>query len=202
MKIVFATNNAHKLVEIRNALSTAALNRFEVIGLQEMGIDEIIPETQNTLEGNAIQKARYIQNKYSISCFADDTGLEVEALNNRPGVYSARYAGEECSYDDNVNKLLKEMGTIQMRNARFCTIIAFNYKGKISTFEGVIDGTITKEQRGIGGFGYDSVFQPNGFEKTFAEMTLDEKNTISHRALALKKFIEFLSADREYEKFG
>jgi XTP/dITP diphosphohydrolase len=202
MKIVFATNNAHKLVEIRNALSTVALKRFEVIGLREMGIDEMIPETQNTLEGNAIQKASYIQNKYSISCFADDTGLEVEALDNRPGVYSARYAGEECSYADNINKLLKEMGAVQMRKARFCTIIAFNHKGKIRTFEGSIEGMITKEQRGIGGFGYDSVFQPNGFEKTFAEMTLDEKNSISHRALALKKLVEFLSADREYEKFG
>jgi XTP/dITP diphosphohydrolase len=193
MKIIFATNNSHKIAEIRNALLTANLDRFEVVGLQEIGIEEIIPETENTLTGNAIQKAVYIYNKYNLSCFADDTGLEVEAINNRPGVFSARYAGENCTYEDNIKKLMNEMGNIRERRACFCTVIAFIYEGKIRTFEGKIEGIITTERRGIEGFGYDPIFQPSGFEKTFAEMSLTEKNKISHRALALKKLLEYLS---------
>ncbi len=193
MKIVFATNNAHKLNEIRNALSIAELNQFEVISLQEMGINENIPETQNTLKGNAIQKASYIYKEYSLNCFADDTGLEVEALDNRPGVFSARYAGEGCTYDDNVAKLLDEMHCYKNRRARFCTIIAFINKEQIYTFEGIIEGTITYERHGNSGFGYDPVFRPIGFEKTFAEMSVEEKNHISHRSIAMKKFINYLN---------
>ncbi len=193
MKIVFATYNSDKLNEIRNALSTASLNQFEIFGLNEIGIDETIPETQDTIKGNAIQKAQFIYDRYSLDCFADDTGLEVIALNNRPGIYSARYAGENCSYEDNVNKLLLEMKDITNREARFYTSIALIIEGNIKVFDGFIRGIITQTKRGNNGFGYDPIFQPIGYTETFAEMSLEKKNKISHRAMALNKLIEYLS---------
>jgi len=160
-----------------------------------MGIKEEIPEHQETIKGNAIQKAKFIYEKYGFICFADDTGLEVEALNDKPGVFSARYAGEGCSSDDNINKLLKEMRGIKNRKARFRAVIAFIESDlKIMTFEGIINGTISKKRNGIGGFGYDPVFIPTGYTHSFAEMSLYEKNKISHRIQALKKLENYLSS--------
>ena len=190
MKLVFATNNLHKLKEIRAAVNSSV----KIAGLNEIGISEEIPETALTLEGNAIQKVNYIYNKLRIPCFADDTGLEVEALNNRPGIFSARYAGEECIAENNVNKLLSEMLGELNRKARFRTVIAFMHKDQVHCFEGIIQGIITYEKRGENGFGYDPVFLPEGSEKTFAQMSLIEKNKISHRSKALQKFISFLNS--------
>ncbi len=188
MKLVFATNNQHKLKEIRHATGKS----FTVLGLNDIDIREDIPETCDTLEGNAIQKATYITERYSLNCFADDTGLEVEALNGAPGVYSARYAGEGCSFEDNVRKLLAEMKGVENRRACFRTVIAFSHDSQIVTFEGRIEGIITTEGRGKDGFGYDPVFQPEGFQQTFAEMPLDLKNSISHRGRAVAAFTRFL----------
>ena len=190
MEIVFATNNLHKLEEIRTAVSDA----YKINSLAEKDIDIEIPETQDTLEGNAVEKALFIYQHYGLSCFADDTGLEVEALDGKPGVYSARYAGPACSFDDNINKLLLEMSHCSNRKACFRTVIAFVDKGEIHTFEGKVNGQIITERRGDKGFGYDPVFLPDGFKLTFAEMPLEEKNQISHRALAVRKFIQFLSS--------
>jgi XTP/dITP diphosphohydrolase len=189
MNIVFATNNQHKLLEIRNALGS----QYIVLGLNDCGIVEDIPETKDTIEENAIEKVLYIYNKYYLNCFADDTGLEVEALGNRPGVFSARYAGPGCCYMDNVKKLLIEMKGITNRKAKFRTVIAYIEQGKVYTFEGIIDGLITNEIFGDAGFGYDPVFKPVNSEITFAEMPIEIKNKISHRAIALRKFIKFLS---------
>jgi XTP/dITP diphosphohydrolase len=192
MEIVFATNNEHKLIEIRDAIGGG----YRIIGLKEKGILEEIPETQQTLEGNAIQKAKYIYDKYRIVCFADDTGLEVEALNGIPGVFSARYAGENCTFDDNINKLLIEMRGIKNRKARFRTVIAFIESDlKINTFEGIINGKILEKRKGNEGFGYDPVFVPEGYNQSFAEMPLYEKNKISHRAKAILKLEDYLSLD-------
>lgn len=188
MELLFATNNNHKLKEIREAVGS----QFKILSLAEKGIIEEIPETQNTLEGNAIQKATYISEKYGCSCFADDTGLEVVALGDRPGVYSARYAGENCSFRDNVNKLLSELEGIENRRASFRTVIAYSDKGNIHSFEGIVEGSITKKYRGSDGFGYDPVFLPKDYKETFAEMPLALKNSISHRGKALEKFINFL----------
>jgi XTP/dITP diphosphohydrolase len=193
MKILFATNNLHKINEVREALTGRMKETYELTGLQEMGIFEELPETKDTLEGNAFQKASYVYGKYAFDCFADDTGLEVTALNNRPGVYSARYAGPNCNFEDNVNKLLYELNGIQYREARFRTVIALILKGKSFFFEGSISGTISTKQSGKNGFGYDPVFIPSGFLETFAEMSLDAKNTISHRAKAVEKLVRFLS---------
>jgi XTP/dITP diphosphohydrolase len=189
MKIVFVTNNPHKLEEIRNAVN----KDFTITGLAENGIQEDIPETSDTLEGNAIEKAKYIFTKYGLNCFADDTGLEVEALDGHPGVYSARYAGPQCSSRNNVRKLLKEMEKKHNRRARFRTVIAYIEEGKTKIFEGVIKGSITRETHGNKGFGYDPVFRPENSDKTFAEMSLEKKNQISHRARALQKFVAYLS---------
>jgi XTP/dITP diphosphohydrolase len=161
--------------------------------LSQAGIHEEIPETAQTIEENAVLKARYIFNHYNFDCFADDTGLEVEALNNAPGVYSARYAGEQKSSEDNINKLLAELNGKTNRNARFKTVIALILNGKEYLFEGIINGRIANEKRGEKGFGYDPVFIPNGYEKTFAEMSTSEKNNISHRAIAVQKLAKFLS---------
>lgn len=191
MKLVFATNNSHKLEEIRAAIDPGIL----VAGLKEIGIEEDIPETAFTLEENAIQKVQYIYGKIAVPSFADDTGLEVEALNNRPGVFSARYAGEECDPVKNVNKLLSELSGIKNRKARFRTVLAFIYKDQVHSFEGVVHGVITSERRGNMGFGYDPVFLPNGSKETFAEMSLKEKNKISHRSKALQKFISFINSE-------
>ena len=190
MEIVFATNNPHKLEEVRSAVN----ERYIIFGLKEKGINEEIPENLDTLEGNASEKAMFIYNKYGISCFADDTGLEVEALDNRPGVLSARFAGPQCYNEDNIDKLLGELKGIANRKAVFRTVIALVELGKLHIFEGSIEGSITHERKGSGGFGYDAVFHPSGHDQTFAEMSMSEKNKVSHRALAVRKLIDFLDS--------
>lgn len=189
MKIVFATNNEHKLSEIRAILGP----QFEVVSLADIGCHEDIPETGTTLEDNALMKAKYIHDHYHIDCFADDTGLEVEALNGAPGVYSARYAGG-AGHDSqaNMNKLLAELGNNNNRKARFRTVIALILHGETTLFEGICNGDIIREKRGGEGFGYDPIFQPTGYEQTFAELGSDVKNHISHRARAVVKLAEFL----------
>ena len=187
--MVFATNNAHKLKEISHILN----NSIFLKTLKDIGCSDDIPETGETLEENALQKARYINNKFGVNCFADDTGLEIEALNGEPGVYSARYAGESKSFDDNMNKVLEKLEGIANRNACFRTVIALIIDGNEFLFEGRVDGIIISEKKGVKGFGYDPIFLPGGYEKTFAEMTLEEKNRISHRALASEKLARFLN---------
>jgi XTP/dITP diphosphohydrolase len=187
-QIVFATNNKNKLREIREIMS----DLYEVLSLDDIGCHEEIVEDAETIEGNAKIKADFVTNKYHVDCFADDTGLEVEALNGAPGVYSARYAGEHCSYQDNVNKMLNAMRGKTNRKAAFRTVIALNLDGKSYTFEGRCDGQIVESQRGTDGFGYDPIFMPDGFNQTFAEMSHEEKNAISHRGRATKKLIAFL----------
>ncbi len=187
--LIFASNNQHKIEEVSAILKPFG---FNVISLADAGIHENIPETAETIEGNASLKANYIFNHYHFDCFADDTGLEVEALNNAPGVYSARYAGEQKNSEDNINKLLAELESKANRNARFKTVIALILNGKEYLFEGIINGRIATEKKGEKGFGYDPIFIPNGYEKTFAEMTSAEKNNISHRAIAVQKLADFL----------
>ena len=187
-QIVFATNNKNKLREIREIMS----DLYEVLSLDDIGCHEEIVEDAETIEGNAKIKADFVTNKNHVDCFADDTGLEVEALNGAPGVYSARYAGEHCSYQDNVNKMLNAMKGKTNRKAAFRTVIALNLDGKSYTFEGRCDGQIVESQRGTDGFGYDPIFMPDGFNQTFAEMSHEEKNAISHRGRATKKLIAFL----------
>ena len=188
MELVFATNNKHKLDELQAILG----NSIKLLSLKDIGCDEDIPEEQETLEGNAAQKSFYIYNKFGYNCFADDTGLEIEALNGEPGVYSARYAGEEKSAEANMDKVLNRLFKINNRNARFRTVISLVINGVETQFEGVVDGRILDEKRGISGFGYDPIFQPDGFEKTFAEMDLTAKNKISHRGRAVEKLIQYL----------
>ena len=188
VELVFATNNNHKLNEVRAITGT----RFSIISLKELGCFDEIPETGDTLIENALQKAQYIHNKFHCNCFADDTGLEIESLNGRPGVYSARYAGEHCSFKDNIKKVLSELKGITNRKACFITVIALIIDEKKYFFEGRIEGKIIETERGTNGFGYDPVFKPLGYDKTFAEMTEDEKNNISHRALATKQLNDFL----------
>lgn len=187
-QIVFATNNKNKLREIREIMS----DLYEVLSLDDIGCHEEIVEDAETIEGNAKIKADFVTNKYHVDCFADDTGLEVEALNGAPGVYSARYAGEHCSYQDNVNKMLNAMRGKTNRKAAFRTVIALNLGEKSYTFEGRCDGQIIESQRGTDGFGYDPIFMPDGFNQTFAEMSHEEKNAISHRGRATRKLIDFL----------
>jgi len=189
MKIVFATNNQHKLSEIRQILR----DRVEVLSLQDIGCDVDIPETGKTLEENALQKAQYVFDHYHTDVFADDTGLEVEALNGAPGVYSARYAGEGHDSEANMSKLLKKLSNNDNRKARFRTVIALIQQGNVHKFEGIVNGQIIRERRGGEGFGYDPIFQPDGYDKTFAELGLDIKNTISHRARAVAKLCAFLA---------
>ena len=191
MKLVFATNNPHKLHEIQNILG----DDFEIISLKDIGCHEEIPEEQPTLEGNASQKAFYVYNNYGYNCFADDTGLEIEALNNEPGVYSARYAGEGKNPEDNMNKVLHKLAKIKNRKARFRTVISLVVNGKETQFEGIVNGRILNEKRGQGGFGYDPAFQPDGYNETFAEMGMEEKNRISHRGKAVKKLVEYLTKE-------
>jgi XTP/dITP diphosphohydrolase len=200
MKIVFATNNQHKLDEIRSILGDG----FEIVSLNDIGCHEDIPETGKTLEENALQKAQYVYEHYHVNCFADDTGLEVDALNGAPGVYSARYAGGEGHDSEaNMTKLLHELGNNNNRKARFRTVIALIEKKdmcpcgctsvkKVHQFEGIVNGEIIRERRGGEGFGYDPIFQPEGYDKTFAELGMDIKNTISHRARATQKLAEYL----------
>ena len=188
-KIVFATGNPNKLKEIN-----AAIKSFKIVGLKDLGINEEIPETGITLKENALQKAKYVYDKTGLNCFSDDTGLEIEALNNKPGVYSARYAGADCSAENNMQKVLKELYSIRNRKAKFKTVIALILNGKEFFFEGAVNGTVLKEKKGIGGFGYDPFFKPEGYKETFAEMSIGLKNKISHRGLAVKKLVAFLEA--------
>lgn len=193
--LVFATNNKHKLQEVREMLQGVV----DICSLQEMvdaGYADLageIPETAETLDGNALQKAEWVYERTGMDCFADDTGLEVEALDGRPGVYSARYAGEHCSFDDNVNKMLGEMDGKENRRARFRTVVCLMEEGKPRYFEGRVDGEILKERHGAEGFGYDPIFRPDRFALSFAEMPLEVKNRISHRGLAVGKLVEYLS---------
>lgn len=187
-KIIFATGNRNKLREVQQMTGDG----YTLLTPADYGITEDIPETSPTIEGNALQKARYIYERTGADCFADDTGLEIEALGGEPGVYSARYAGESKSSEDNINLVLKKMNGTENRKARFITVIALIYGGKEYLFEGVINGTITTERHGTEGFGYDPVFLPDGYDRTFAEMTLEEKNPISHRGRAIAKLIAFL----------
>ena len=188
MKIVFASNNKNKILEIQSMLPES----IQIVSLESIGCLEEIPETSETIEGNAILKANYITQKYGFDCFADDTGLEVEAINGEPGVYSARYAGEQRNADDNMNKLLNELADKTNRTAQFKTVIALNLKGKQYLFEGIASGEIIKEKIGLGGFGYDPIFKPTNYDETFAQLSLDIKNEISHRGKATKALLEFL----------
>jgi len=188
-ELIFATNNLHKLSEIR-ALTG---NTFIIKSLKEIGCTEDIAETAHTLEGNALLKARYIYDTYRENCFADDTGLEIETLNGRPGVFSARYAGEGHDFEANIDKVLDELQNTGNRKARFRTVIALIMDGENTFFEGIVNGTIIHERRGTEGFGYDPVFLPDGYRQTFAEMPLSEKNKISHRAMAVKKLVDYLN---------
>jgi len=190
--LCFATNNEHKLQEVRAHLGPD----FSLVGLAEIGCREELPEEQTTLEGNSCQKAEYVFKNFGVSCFADDTGLEVEALLGAPGVYSARYAGEQRNAEDNMRLLLKNLEGMENRKARFRTVITLMTSGLTRQFEGVVNGRIIYEKRGAGGFGYDPIFLPEGYDKTLAEMTMEEKNNISHRARAVNKLVEFLKASR------
>ena len=212
MRIVFATNNQHKLSEIRQILGS----RVEVLSLKDIGCDVDIPETGSTLEENALQKAQYVYENYHIDCFADDTGLEVDALAGAPGVYSARYAaigpigpigpispispispiGPTHDFEANMARLLRELGENNNRQARFRTVIALIQHGEVHEFEGIVNGEIIRERRGGEGFGYDPIFQPDGYDKTFAELGTDIKNQISHRARATAKLCDFLTKSK------
>ena len=212
MRIVFATNNQHKLSEIRQILGS----RVEVLSLKDIGCDVDIPETGSTLEENALQKAQYVYDNYHIDCFADDTGLEVDALAGAPGVYSARYAaigpigpigpispispispiGPTHDFEANMARLLRELGENNNRRARFRTVIALIQQGEVHEFEGIVNGQIIRERRGGEGFGYDPIFQPDGYDQTFAELGIEIKNQISHRARATAKLCDFLTKSK------
>ena len=193
MKIVFATNNTHKLKEIRRMLRGS----HQIVSLAEIGCHEDIPEEQDTLEGNALQKARYIKQHYGYDCFADDTGLEIDALGGRPGVYSARYAGEAKDSEANMRKVLAEMQGHSDRRARFRTVIALILGNEEHLFEGKVEGEILTARQGSAGFGYDPVFRPDGYDRSFAEMDPDTKNSISHRGEATRKLAAFLNATEQ-----
>lgn len=192
MKLVFATNNKHKLEEIVKILG----DRYEIVTLSEIGCLEDIPEEQPTLKGNALQKARYVKQHYGYDCFADDTGLEVEALDHRPGVYSARYAGPAKDSKANMRKVLKEMEGVQNRSACFKTVIALILQGREYCFEGKVEGEILGGPQGEAGFGYDPIFRPCGYTQSFAQMPMEEKNRISHRGRAVEQLAEFLKSDK------
>ena len=187
-KIVFATGNYNKLKEIRSAVSS-----FEIIGLADLKVTEELPETGSTLRENALQKANYIYEKTGMDCFSDDTGLEIEELKGLPGVYSARYAGEECNPEKNMIKVLNNLKSFENRKATFKTVIALILNEKHYFFEGEVRGLIRKDKKGVKGFGYDPIFQPIGYKQSFAEMSIIKKNEISHRGLAVKKLINFFS---------
>ncbi len=189
MKLIFATNNQHKVEEIRSILG----NKFGIISLQEAGISIDIPEPHDTLEANAAEKSKTIYKLTGINCFSEDTGLEVRSLNGAPGVKSARYAGEEKSFDKNIIKLLNQLQKHEDRSARFHTVISLIIDGKDTFFDGICNGEIIAEKRGISGFGYDPVFRPKGALKTFAEMDIKEKNKYSHRRIAVEKLVAFLN---------
>ena len=190
MQLVFATNNGNKLKEVQALLP----KHIKLLSLKDIGCFEEIPETQETIEGNAIQKAEYIKTKYGYNCFADDTGLEVEALDGAPGIYSARYAGEQRDANDNMDKLLRELENKDNRAAQFKTVIALHIDGQLQYFTGICKGEIILNKKGDKGFGYDPIFKPNGFENTFAEMDLELKNNIGHRGKAVNKLVIFLNS--------
>ncbi len=191
--LLFATNNQHKLREVQEILGGS----FRILSLKDVSIDIEIPETQETIEGNAIQKARFIHELTGLNCFADDTGLEIAALEQRPGVYSARYGGEGCSFDDNVAKILGELEGVENRQACFRTVICLIMDGRENIFEGRIDGEITTVRRGKDGFGYDPVFMPAGYTQTFAEMPPYLKNGISHRGRAATRMSHFIAGKKQ-----
>ena len=188
MKLIFATNNKHKLQEVRDIVG----DRVEVLSLSDIDCNDDIPETADTLQGNALIKARYIYEKYGVDCFADDTGLEVEALDGAPGVYSARYAGEECDSEANMKKLLHNLTDKNNRNAQFRTVIALIINGEERLFNGIVKGVIATEKMGTSGFGYDPIFIPEGFSESFAQMDTSMKNSISHRYRATEELSKFL----------
>ena len=189
INLIFATSNQNKVLEIQKILP----KKFNIKSLKDLNYFEDVPENETTIEGNAIFKAKYINEKFNINVFADDTGLEVEALNGEPGVHSARYAGTTRNSEKNIKKLLKNLKNIKNRNARFKTVIALIIDNKLHIFSGIVEGYILDSPKGNNGFGYDPIFCPNGFNKSFAELTLKEKNLISHRSLAMKKLIDFIS---------
>lgn len=188
MDLIFATQNKHKVEEIQSQLTGV----ISIQSLLDINYLDELEETQETLEGNALQKARFVSQKFNCNCFADDTGLEIKSLNNEPGVYSARYAGQDRSFEANMNKVLMKLNGKTDRTAHFRTVIALIISGQEYIFEGICPGKITKEKSGNEGFGYDPIFKPKGYERTFAEMTLEEKNIISHRGLAIDKVVKFL----------
>ncbi len=191
MKICFATNNEHKLEEVRHAVASTDI---QILSLSDIHCVDELPETRETLEGNSLQKASYLYETYKLPCFADDTGLEVEALDGAPGVYSARYAGNHRNSNDNIALLLKNMADKKNRNARFRTVIALlGIEAEPAYFEGAIDGMITRNKKGEHGFGYDPVFVPVNHDRTFAEMSIFEKNQLSHRAIAVARLVQYLN---------
>jgi len=189
MKIIFASHNQNKVKEIQNLLG----NEIQLLSLTELGLEEDIPETANTIEGNSLLKAKYIWEKYQMTCFADDTGLEIEALNGEPGVFSARYAGDRKNDDANIDKVLSKLSGHENRNARFKTVITLINEGQEFQFTGIVNGEIGSEKIGQNGFGYDPIFVPEKQGKTFAEMTLNEKNLFSHRARAFQQLVNFIT---------
>nr|WP_321237381.1 non-canonical purine NTP diphosphatase [uncultured Psychroserpens sp.] len=192
MKLVFATNNLNKLKEVQSLIP----NHIQLLSLKDIGCFEDVPETQLTIEGNAIQKAEYIIEHYGFDCFADDTGLEVAALDGEPGVFSARYAGDQRDANDNMDLLLKNLKDKSDRTAQFKTVIALHLNNKLETFTGICKGKITKTKHGDKGFGYDPIFKAEGYDKTFAEISLKEKNDIGHRGKAVRLLVSFLSSLR------
>lgn len=188
MKVIFATSNQHKLREIKSI----ALDGLEIVGLKEIGFEGELPETHETIEENSLEKAQFLSEKFGIACFAEDTGLIIDALNCEPGVYSARYAGEQATFDDNINKVLLNMRGKENREAKFKTVITYYSEGNYVQFEGVTEGVILKERTGTDGFGYDPIFKPIGSEKSYAEMTLEEKNSFSHRKKSFMLFANHL----------
>lgn len=189
MKLVFASNNKNKIAEIQQQVGA----QFQIVALEDIGCFVDIPETAETIEGNAILKANYVTENFGLPCFADDTGLEIVSLNNEPGVYSARYAGEQKNAEDNMNLVLQKLASKTNRKAQFKTIIALNINNQQYLFEGIVKGEITLKKSGNQGFGYDPVFQPEGFSTTFAQMTMEQKSVFSHRGIAVQKLINFLS---------
>ena len=189
IEIVFASNNKNKIAEIQQLLPST----ISILSLEDIGCFEDIPETSDTIEGNAILKANYVTEKFGLDCFADDTGLEIATLNGEPGVYSARYAGEQKDANDNMTKVLHNLQSQINRNAQFKTVITLNYKGQQKLFTGIVKGVITEEKSGDKGFGYDPIFKPTGYEETFAELSAAIKNKISHRGLATQQLISFLN---------
>jgi XTP/dITP diphosphohydrolase len=189
-ELVFATNNPHKLMEVRKATE----EKFTILCLEDINCNEDIPETAETLEGNASQKSHYVYEKFGHNCFGDDTGLEIEALGGKPGVYSARYSGPGHNHEKNIDKILSELKGVTNRKARFRTVISLIIDGKETLFEGIVNGVILTERHGKEGFGYDPVFMPDGYEKSFAEMDINEKNKISHRGRAVRKLLDYLNS--------